>query len=91
MARGWLWSADKHFVYAYMAGWGTEPQTVIRCEHCQAVIVSRSTHDMNGCRCPMDDRIWIDGGQDYLRIMWGGNASFSQHVSAPAEKEDTDG
>lgn len=75
-----------------MAGWGTEPHTVLRCEHCKGVIVSQHRHDMNGCRCPEDQRVFIDGGQDYLRIMWGKLAKFTEHTScAAAQKEDTDG
>lgn len=87
MSRTWLWSADKHFVNAYMAGWGTEPQTVIRCEHCEKVIVSQHRHDFRGCDCPItsDRRVFIDGGQAYTRIAWDKDARFTEHTSAPAQ------
>lgn len=87
MARTWLWSADRHFVHAFMAAWGTAPATVLRCELCDMVIVSQHRHHMNGCACPELSRVWIDGGTDYLRIMWGPSARFTEHISAPAERE----
>jgi hypothetical protein len=50
----------------------SEPFTVAnrsRCKECNTVLTSKHRHDMVGCKCPQDDRLWIDGGTDYKRVV----------------------
>lgn len=50
----------------------TEPFTVAnrsRCKECNTVLISKHRHDMVGCKCPDENRLWIDGGTDYKRVV----------------------
>jgi hypothetical protein len=50
----------------------SEPFTVAnrsRCKECNTVLISKHRHDMVGCKCPDESRLWIDGGLDYKRVV----------------------
>lgn len=50
----------------------SEPFTVAnrsKCNSCGVVLISKHRHDMVGCKCPQDERLWIDGGTDYKRVV----------------------
>lgn len=40
-----------------------------KCRECRTLLHSKHRHDMVGCKCPEDSRLWIDGGTDYKRVV----------------------
>jgi phage FluMu protein Com len=38
----------------------------IYCEKCKTVLASIDTHDFIECRCKPDDRVFADGGKEYI-------------------------
>jgi hypothetical protein len=43
--------------------------TAVECPLCRDWIYSRATHDCHSCSC---GAISVDGGFDYLRVLWSG-------------------
>jgi len=50
----------------------------VLCLNCMTIIQSQHPYDMHSCLCTEDeDRVWVDGGAEYLRFMYGSNAAFT--------------
>lgn len=49
------------------------------CKHCDTEIISHHRHDFKKCNCEDEqESIWVDGGRDYERTMWGDLADFEK-------------
>ena len=51
--------------------------TCIECPNCKDIIYSRAHHDFHYCSC---ERVAIDGGFDYVRILGEGGRTFSKFI-----------
>lgn len=52
------------------------------CERCLDVIVSKHRHDFVTCSC---GGVSVDGGSDYLKVMWNAEQGVGYHVATPEE------
>ncbi len=50
----------------------------VKCNTCGATIQSMHRHDFKWCDCPetSDTKIAVDGGADYLRMLFGSKANY---------------
>lgn len=54
-------------------------RNAVHCNHCDTTIESLHRHDFRRCRCTDDDTaVWVDGGFDYTRRMWGDHANYTE-------------
>jgi len=51
-----------------------------KCTVCKTTLQSLHRHDFVGCQCPEDTRLFIDGGNDYKRIVGAISQAFSMDV-----------
>jgi hypothetical protein len=50
----------------------------VRCNHCGEEPWSGHRHDFVGCSCPnREDQVFVDGGMDYLRRVFGKTADYT--------------
>lgn len=52
----------------------------LHCNICNTTITSRHRHDFVGCNCPegSDTRIFVDGGNDYQRILVSSASDYTK-------------
>lgn len=59
--------------------------TGVRCVRCGHVVVSRAGHDQRSCEC---GAVQVDGGRDYLRVVYYGEDSEHEFVRLDLPVED---
>ena len=52
-------------------------RNVATCLTCGEVLVSAHRHDFKCCGCPTETRIYVDGGDEYVRRLWGAAARWA--------------
>lgn len=51
----------------------------VQCLTCHTTIRSKTVHDFCGCGCASEDtRVYVDGGEDYRRRVYGGRARWRE-------------
>ncbi len=55
-------------------------RNAVHCNTCDTTIESIHRHDFVRCRCPegSETQVFVDGGHDYNRRLWGSRADFTE-------------
>lgn len=56
----------------------------IGCKLCGDVITSKDRHDFKYCKC---HQVFIDGGNDYIRVGFPGEVGFENSIQFMKEKK----
>ncbi|MAG73875.1 hypothetical protein CL620_06160 [archaeon] len=64
-------------------------KNAVRCDHCNIVIESTHRHDFKSCLCDDEEKqIFVDGGLDYKRRLFGSKASWKDLSEYSRDDED---
>lgn len=66
----------------------TEPfmiANMAECEECGTLLHSKHRHDFVGCECPQESRLYIDGGNDYVKVVGALHNRISKCVTSASQ------